>query len=263
MSPDYLDRFSGIARLYGQASLEKFHTARVAVVGIGGVGSWAAESLARSGVGHLVLVDPDDLCITNTNRQIHAHDGNFGRPKTATLADRLRTIHPGIDLREIQAFYSPANAGSLFADPPDAVIDAIDSLRAKCHLLAACHERQLPVVTSGAAGGRRDPTRIRLADLAHSEKDPLLAAVRRHLRAEFGFPKAPERGLAPPFGIDAVFSSESPVYPTCDGETDTRRPAGLPGAIGCDAGYGSATHVTAAFGLVAAGRILDLLHAGA
>lgn len=257
----YLARFSGIARLYGHAALERFRHSRVAVVGLGGVGSWTAESLARSGVGELVLVDPDDLCMTNTNRQLHAHEGNYGRPKTAALATRLRAIHPGIALHEIQGFYSESSADELFDLVPDAVIDAIDSLRAKCHLLAACRERGIPVVTSGAAGGRRDATRIRVADLAHSGRDKLLASARRRLRTEHDFPKAPERGEVPGFGIDAVFSDEAPVYPTCDGGVSSDRPTDLPGSIGCDAGYGSVTHVTATFGLAAAGRILEHLAA--
>ncbi len=259
MSDPYLDRFSGIARLYGTAALARFRAARVAVVGLGGVGSWCAESLARSGIGHLVLIDPDDLCLTNTNRQLHAHEGNFGRPKTAALAKRMLTINPEIQLSELHAFYSPATADDLFSDPPDAVVDAIDSLRAKCHLLARCRELGVPAVTSGAAGGRTDATRIRVADLARTSRDPLLASVRKRLRSEHGFPKAPERGEPVAFGIDAVFSDEAPVYPTCDGEVSAERPADLPGAIGCDAGYGSVTHVTATFGLAAAGRILEKL----
>lgn len=263
MSDPFLDRFAGIARLYGKPALDTFRHARVAVVGLGGVGSWAAESLARSGVGALTLVDPDDLCVTNTNRQVHAHEGNYGRPKTAALAKRLHAIHADLAIVEFPTFYSPASADEILSDRPDAVIDAIDSLRAKCHLLARCRSLGIPVVTSGAAGGRRDATRIRVDDLARCGRDPLLASVRRHLRADFGFPKAPERGEAADFGIDAVFSDEPPVYPTCDGGTSTERPAELPGAIGCDAGYGSVTHVTAAFGLAAAGRILDLLAATA
>lgn len=232
------------------------------VVGVGGVGSWAAESLARSGVGHLTLVDPDDLCVTNTNRQIHALDGNFGRPKTAALAARLQAIHPDIVIESVAAFFSEKNAEELLDRRPDAVIDAIDSLRAKCLLLAGCRARGVPCVTSGAAGGRRDPTRIRRGDLAHSAKDALLAEVRRRLRREFGFPKAPERGPIPEFGIEAVFSEETPVYPTCDGGVSIERPGDLPGGLRCDAGYGSITHVTATFGLVAAGRVLERLCAG-
>ena len=255
------DRLSGIARLYGNAAFEKFQQSSVVVVGIGGVGSWAAESLARSGIGKLTLVDPDDLCVTNTNRQIHAIDGTYGKPKAGVLAERLRLIQPGIQVTEVQSFYSERNADELLTPRPDAVIDAIDSLRAKCHLLAACHKRGIPVVASGAAGGRRDVIRIRVADLAHTSKDSLLAAVRKQLRNDYGFPKAPERGQVPDFGIEAVYSEETPVYPTCDGDVSQDRPGDLPGGLRCDAGYGSATHVTATFGLAAAGRVLEWLAA--
>lgn len=258
MSAAY-DRLSGIARLYGRASFEKFLNATVLVAGIGGVGSWTAESLARSGIGHLILVDPDDLCVTNTNRQIHALDGTFGRPKVDAMGDRLKAINPDIQVTLVPSFYSERTAGEIFEHQPDAVVDAIDSLRAKCHLLAACRERNLPAVTSGAAGGRTDPTRLKIDDLSRSGRDALLASVRKKLRTDFGFPPAPAKGDPEPFGIDAVFSDERPVYPTCDGETSHHRPADLPGAIGCDAGYGSATHVTAAFGLACAARILDRL----
>ena len=253
------DRFSGVARLYGRTALERFLTSHVMVVGIGGVGSWAAESLARAGIGKLTLVDPDDLCLTNTNRQIHALDGTYGQPKARVLAERLRTIHPEIEVVTEEAFFSAKNADDLLNRPTDAVIDAIDSLRAKCALLAGCRQRGLPCVSSGAAGGRRDPTRIRCADLAHSAKDELLAAVRRHLRREYGFPAAPERGLVPAFGIEAVFSDEPPIYPTCDGGVSDNRPDDAAGGLRCDAGYGSITHVTATFGLIAAGRVLEAL----
>lgn len=259
MSDPFLDRFSGIARLYGEAALKRFRAAHVAVVGLGGVGSWTAESLVRSGIGRLTLMDPDDLCITNTNRQLHAVEGNIGKPKTSALASRLRAINPEVELREIHTFYSPSTAEEFFADAPQAVVDAIDALRAKCHLLATCHQLKIPVVASGAAGGRRDATRIRITDLAHTSRDSLLAAVRKSLRTEHGFPKAPKRGAVPDFGIDAVFSDEPPVFPTCDGGISDERPDDLPGSIGCDAGYGSVTHVTAAFGLAAAGRILEQL----
>jgi len=259
VSDPYLERFSGIARLYGTAALERFRRATVTIVGIGGVGSWAAESLARSGIGSLVLVDPDDLCVTNTNRQIHALEGSFGRPKTAALAERLRAIQPGIRLVEHQAFFSERSAEGQLEPAPDAVVDAIDSLRAKCFLLAECHRRGIPVIVSGAAGGRRDPTRVRVDDLARSARDPLLAGVRKKLRGEFGFPKADERGRARKFGIEAVFSEEAPLYPTCEGEVSAQRPEALPAGLRCDAGYGSVTHVTATFGLIAAGRVLEWL----
>ncbi|MGE9271273.1 MAG: tRNA threonylcarbamoyladenosine dehydratase, partial [Verrucomicrobiales bacterium] len=159
------ERLSGIARLYGHKAFQNFQQASVTIVGVGGVGSWAAESLARSGIGTLTLVDPDDLCVTNTNRQIHALEGQYGRPKTSALAERLRLIQPDIEIHEIQAFYSEKSVDEVLEPPANAVIDAIDSIRAKCHLLATCYERHIPIISSGAAGGRRDPTRISVADL--------------------------------------------------------------------------------------------------
>ena len=257
------ERLSGIGRLYGNAAFERFQNSSVLIVGIGGVGSWSAECLARAGVGHLILVDPDDLCLTNTNRQIHALDGNYGRPKISSMAARLGAINPGMRISEIQAFYSEKSSEDIIAQKPDAVIDAIDSIRAKCHLLATCHRKGIPVIASGAAGGRRDATRIRVADLAHTSKDSLLAAARKKLRTEYGFPKAPERGQTPGFGIEAVFSDEAPTYPRCDGGVSIEKPEELPAGLKCDAGYGSVTHVTATFGMIAAGRVLEWLAAPA
>ncbi|MEP4076424.1 tRNA threonylcarbamoyladenosine dehydratase [Haloferula sp.] len=255
------ERLSGIARLYGNAAFKRFQQSTVLVVGIGGVGSWAAESLARSGIGHLVLVDPDDLCVTNTNRQIHAQDGTFGRPKTHAMAERLKAINPDIRITEHPLFFSEKNAAEILDTAPDGVIDAIDSVRAKCHLLAGCHQRKIPVISSGAAGGRRDPTQIRVMDLAYSGRDTLLASVRRKLRDEHGFPKVPMKTNPEPFGIEAIFSNEEPLYPTCDGDVSHERPTEHSPGLRCDAGYGSVTHVTAAFGLIAAGRVLEWLSA--
>jgi tRNA A37 threonylcarbamoyladenosine dehydratase len=252
-------RFAGIVRLYGIDAFQRFQAATVLIAGIGGVGSWVAESLARTGIGHLVLVDADDLCVTNTNRQIHAIDGQFGRPKVLAMAERLRSIHSEIRVTTIPEFYSERNSREIFTPRPDAVVDAIDAIRAKCHLLATCREMAIPTVSSGAAGGRIDPTRIRIDDLARGGRDPLLAAVRRKLRTEHGFPSSPARGEAVLYGIDAVFSDEPARYPTCDGGVSGERPADMSGAIGCDAGYGSVTHVTAAFGFACAARILDRL----
>jgi tRNA A37 threonylcarbamoyladenosine dehydratase len=261
MSDPFNDRLSGIARLYGSAAFKRFRESSVLIVGIGGVGSWAAESLARSGIGHLILVDPDDLCVTNTNRQVHAQDGSYGRPKTSAMTARLRAINPDIRITEHQAFLSEKNVAEILDAAPDAVVDAIDSVRAKCHLLASCHQRLIPVISSGAAGGRRDPTQIRVLDLAYSGRDTLLASVRRKLRNDHDFPKAPMGTEPAPFGIEAIFSNEPALYPTCDGGVSHERPEDQPAGLRCDAGYGSVTHVTATFGLIAAGRVLEWLSA--
>lgn len=252
-------RFGGIARLYGQQALERFLKARVAVIGIGGVGSWAVESLARSGVGYLTLVDLDEICVTNVNRQLHAMDGQIGRQKTDAMADRAHAIHPGCHVEIIPTFFTERNAAEILDRGFDAVLDAIDSVKHKALLVAECKRRGIPVVTCGGAGGRRDPTRIRVTDLAYSGKDALLHQLRRTLRNDHGFPKTPINSKPDPLGIDAVFSDEPPLFPQCDGSVSCERPEGTNLRLSCESGYGTATHVTATFGLIAAGRVLEAL----
>lgn len=260
MTPDFLARFSGIARLYGMPSLERFSQSSVMVVGLGGVGSWSVEALARSGIGRLILVDLDDLCLTNTNRQIHALAQTIGHGKAAALARRAREINPEIEITEHQTFYTEKNGLTLLSDPrPDFVIDAIDAVRPKTHLLATCHQLKIPTITSGAAGGRIDPTQIRLDDLSKSHNDALLAAVRRNLRSDYGFPKAEKKVRK--FGIEAIFSPEQPKFPQCDGSASTERPENMATGLKCDSGYGAVTHLTATFGNLAAARALDSLAA--
>lgn len=254
-------RFGGIARLYGQAALERFFKARVAVIGIGGVGSWAVEALARSGIGHLTLVDLDEICVTNVNRQLHAMDGQIGRQKTEAMAERARAIHPGCEVEVIPAFFNDKTSAGILDAGFDALLDAIDTTRHKALLLAECHRREIYAVTCGGAGGRRDPTRLRVTDLAYSGKDPLLLQVRRSMRNDHGFPKISQRETPPPFGIDAVFSDEPPLYAQCDGSVSTERPENAEVRLNCAAGLGTATHVTACFGMIAAGRVLERLAA--
>lgn len=237
------ERFAGIERLYGPGALARLGSARVSVVGVGGVGGWAAEALARSAVGGLTLIDGDEVCVSNTNRQVQALEGAYGKPKVAVLGERLRAIHPGLALVPVQAFLLPGNLGDLLEPRPDAVLDACDQLKAKAALAAYCREKAIPLVVCGAAGGKTDPTAIEVADLGASEQDPLLAELRRRLRREYGFP----RGRS--FGIRAVFSREPLRRGGCE--------AG--GRLDCRGALGSAMHVTASMGLIAAGEILRLL----
>ncbi len=260
---DSLYRFGGIARLYGQAALERFLTARVAVIGIGGVGSWAVESLARSGIGHLTLVDLDEICVTNVNRQLHAMDGQIGRQKTDAMADRARAIHPACEVEILPTFFTEKNAAQILDRGFDAVIDAIDSVKHKAVLVAECHRRGIPIVTCGGAGGRRDPTRIRVTDLAFSGKDGLLHQLRRTLRTDHGFAKTPLNQKPQPLGIEAVFTDEPPYFPSSEGGVSCERPPGSNLRLTCETGYGTATHVTASFGMIAAGRVLETLAAKA
>ncbi len=250
------ERFGGIARLYGQARAERFARARVAVVGIGGVGSWAAEALARSGVGSLVLMDMDELCITNTNRQLPAMNGAYGRPKVEEMAARLRLINPTVDVVELFSFYTVAHPERLFDTQPDVVVDAIDVMRPKAHLIAECRRRGVPIVTCGGAGGRINASCISVADLARTCGDNMLSQLRRNLRQDYGFPLA-DRG--PDIGIPCVYSPEKPRFPRCDGSVSCEREPGQRGGIGCASGFGSATHITGTFGFMAAGAALDLI----
>lgn len=221
------------------------------VVGVGGVGSWAAESLIRSGVGTVTLVDFDDVCITNFNRQLHALEGVVGQPKAEIMAARLRLANPRADIRVIPAFYNADSSDRILAVNPDFVIDAIDCVSAKCHLLAACHLQKRGIVCATGSGGRLDPTRIAVADLAQTDIDPLARMVRKLLRRDHAFPA---EGL---FGIPAVFSREPPALPQAlvyDHDQTSRCVCakGANGIFDCDQRHlilGSAAFVTGAFGL--------------
>jgi len=255
MSDESQNRFSGLARLYGEPGLAALRRAHVAVIGIGGVGSWTAEALARSGVGELTLVDLDDVCVTNTNRQIHALSDTVGQSKVQVMAERIATINPECILHAEECFLTGNNVGTLLDRSLDAVIDAIDTVHPKCLLLAQCHQRQIPVITCGAAGGQCDATLIEIADLSRTFNDALLHQVRKNLRGNYGFPSGEDSRKR--FGIPAVFSTENTLYPQGDGCVSTERPNPLPPGLRCDAGFGSVTHVTAAFGLLAAGDIIN------
>lgn len=243
-------RFGGIDRLYGPGSLQHLARAHVCVIGIGGVGSWAAEALARCGVGKITLIDLDHIAESNTNRQIHALEGEYGRAKVCAMAARIALIHPACLVQTIDDFITPENVATCLPGC-DAVLDAIDDNRAKAALINHCRRLNLPVVTTGGAGGRRDPTRIQIADLARTEHDPLAAKLRALLRKDYGFPRGPKQV----FGVDCVFSTEPVTRPQRD--TSCELPA-TPQGLNC-AGYGSVVMVTASFGMAAAARLIDHL----
>lgn len=253
----YQKRFGGLGRLVGAAGLERLRRAHVCVVGIGGVGSWTVEALARSGVGALTLVDLDDVCISNVNRQLHALDGELGQPKVEVMARRIRAINPDCEVHACQSFFVKSNAAQILETRLDAVVDAIDAPALKALLIALCRERQMPVVTAGGAGGRRDPTAIEVTDLAFSSHDRLLGEVRRRLRKEHAFPRD-----GTPFGVECVLSREPSVYPGKDGSVCTERPDAPDLRLDCNSGFGTASFVTGAFGLVAASRVVHRLAHG-
>lgn len=253
---DFDRRFGGIARLYGAAALERFRHAHVCVVGVGGVGSWVVEALARSAIGNITMIDLDNLAESNINRQIHALTDTLGKAKVTALAERIAQINPYCVVHEIEDFLTADNLDQMIgAHHYDYIIDAIDNVRAKTALIAYCRRHGLKLVTIGSAGGQIDPTRIEVLDLCRTEQEPLLAKVRKRLRAEHGFP----RGTKNKFGIDAVFSSEPLRFPetaeVCAVDGDEQ--SGITG-LNC-AGFGSAMVVTASFGLVAAAHVLRKL----
>ena len=248
-------RFSGIRRLLPPDGADRLRHAHVCVVGLGGVGSWAIEALARSGLGELTLIDLDDICISNTNRQLHAITSNFGKPKVEAMRQRVTDINPDCILHSVHSLFLKSNARQLLASRFDYVIDAIDSPSLKSHLVAVCCELGISVIVSGAAGGRLDPTAVEVADLALSSHDALLRQLRTTLRRRYGFP----RGDAL-FGVDCVFLREIPVLPetavgTCGNGT------GSDLRLDCATGYGTAAFVTGTFGFVAASRVIQKLAA--
>lgn len=252
----YLDRFSGIGRLYGADALPRLRRARVTVIGTGGVGSWTAEALARSGIGHLTLIDPDEVCVTNSNRQLPALEGQYGRPKIAVIAERIRQIQPGIEVTEIPSFFTAATAPDLLAGDHDVVIDGIDDVKLKALLVASCRERGLPLVVSGGAGGKSDPSAVRTADLAFATNDRLLKLVRKELRQSHGYP---EESARVPFGARAVYSIENARYPWSDGSVREQSEPGTHLRLNCESGFGTATPVTGTFGFTAAAEAIELL----
>jgi tRNA A37 threonylcarbamoyladenosine dehydratase len=253
---DFDRRFGGIARLYGAEALERFKNAHVCVIGVGGVGSWAVEALVRSAIGHITMIDLDNLAESNVNRQIHALTDTLGKAKVTALAERIVQINPYCKVVEVEEFVTPDNLDEMIgAKNFDYVIDAIDDVRAKTALIAYCRKNGIRLITIGSAGGQIDPTKIEVRDLCRTEQEPLLAKVRKRLRALHGFP----RGTKNKFGIDAVFSTEPLKFPetaeVC--EVADEDAAGITG-LNC-AGFGSAMVVTASFGLVAAAQVLRRL----
>ncbi len=245
-------RFDRMGRLVGDANMSKLFGAHVAVIGLGGVGSWAAESLARSGVGQLTVVDFDEICITNGNRQLHALQGLVGRKKAQVMAERLRKINPQAVVNDMVVFYNEENSKEiLLKNKPDFVVDCIDNLTAKCHLIAICRELGIPMITSTGASARLDPSMAKMVDLAKTHTDPMAHQVRKMLRQQYAFPAEGD------FGVPCVFSEEVPMVPEelhyDNGEGfKCVCPQGQNDLHSCDKRrtiYGTASFVTGAVGL--------------
>jgi tRNA A37 threonylcarbamoyladenosine dehydratase len=267
-------RFAGVGRLYAQEAtpdesneldphlqiVERLHQSTVAVIGLGGVGSWAAEALCRSGVGNLILIDLDDICISNTNRQLHATSASVGQMKIDEMRRRLIQINPQCSVTNLHEFITESNVHEILdglLPDVDVVLDAIDSRMAKTALIAACVEKKITIVTCGGAAGKKDPGQIIADDLARVNGDVLLSSVRTHLRKYYGFSEGVKfrhlnSKLPKKWRIPAVYSTE-PTKELPEGQDK------VGGLRRCDGALGTACFVTGTFGFVAAGKVVDMI----
>ncbi len=268
---DNSSRFERLARLTGTDGLKKLAKAHVMIIGIGGVGSWAAEALARTGIGHLTLIDFDTVKPSNTNRQLTAFTESVGMPKAEVMAERIKSINPEAEVSALKIAFTPDTAEQIFAIKPDIILDAIDNITYKCRLLAQAQKRSVPIVTSTGAAGRFDPLMVKVTDLSHTKVDPVALQVRKKLRRDYGYPSKRS------FHIPAVFSDEIPLPPATETEEGyimrgCKPPSGTPhGEAATDDSYdedntvrkapplGTASFVTGAFGLAAASVITRMI----
>ncbi|OIQ18437.1 MAG: hypothetical protein BM556_09260 [Bacteriovorax sp. MedPE-SWde] len=234
----YETRFAGVGSLLGNESLERLKNAHFLVIGLGGVGTWAVESLVRSGLGKLTLVDLDDICVSNTNRQLHAHEGNYGKMKAEALAERVKLINPECEVEIILSYFNKKNADEILSKKYSMVVDGIDSIDEKTILLNLCYRKGLKVVTAGAAGGKTDPTKITVAEITKTKQDKLIKAIKKKLRREFNYPLG--NGKAK---VKCVYSFEpSKKIKTCDVTNSTK--------LDCSGGLGTSTYMTGTFGFL-------------
>jgi tRNA A37 threonylcarbamoyladenosine dehydratase len=251
------ERFSSLARLYGEEQLQKIQQAHICVVGIGGVGSWAVEALARSGVQRMTLIDGDDISRSNMNRQCHTLESTIGKMKTRVMKQRVLDINPGCHVQAEEQYLNENNIFDLLladtSSPFDCVIDAIDRIKYKALMIYFCKRNKLPVVTTGGAGGLLDPSLVEVKDLSRTWNDPLASSVRLALRQLHNFTRNPKRS----FGVPCVFSTEQQRYPDNEGNVGYQKPgvAGL--SLDCSSGYGSSVMVTSTFGFVAAAKAIE------
>lgn len=248
LSENYLSRFEGLARVFGLASLQHLQQAHFCIVGIGGVGSWAAEAAARSGIGKISLIDHDDIDVSNTNRQIHSLADTIGQSKVEVLKARILQINPECECTAIDDLVTRGNIEKYHFAQYDYVIDAIDHVQHKVSLVHHCRRNKIGLISTGGAGGLTDPTRIEVDDLIRSFNDPLLAKMRANLRQQLGYSRNPKRRHM----IDCVFSTEQPTYPAENGQTSLSKPLRPERtSLDCSTGIGSFVGVTASFGFTA------------
>lgn len=254
LSPDYLLRFSGIGRLYGQKALHALSKAHFVVIGLGGVGTWTAEALARSGVGELTLIELDEVCVTNTNRQIHALKTHIGHSKNRVIAERLKEINPEIIIHSVEDFIDADNMKNIIGKQHHVVIDAMDAAHIKATLVAYCLAIKVRLITVGSSGGKSNPQLITVDDLGRSISDPMLAKIRTQLYRHHNFSRDTNRK----FRVDAVYSTEQMAYPQPDGSVCMNKQAMQDGVrLDCAGGFGSSVMVTGTFGFLAASRAIE------
>ena len=252
---DYEEKFGALSRVYGEPVCEALRHSHVCVIGIGGVGSWAVESLVRSGIGELTMVDGDTIHRSNMNRQIHTLESTIGQYKVSAMQARIADINAECRCNTIEQHIDDENLRDIIERGYDCVIDAIDSIKYKAAVVYCCKRNKIPVVMTGGAGGLTDPTQIDVTDLARTWNDPLAATVRSRLRHKYGYTRNPKRT----FGVPCVFSSEQQRYPDKEGRPGYCKPgvAGL--SLDCSYGYGSVVSVTASFGFAAAAKAVELV----
>ena len=246
---NFEQRFGGIGRLYTPEGLAKLRQSHICVIGIGGVGSWAVEALARSGIGKITMIDMDDICVTNINRQIHALTSTLATLKTEAMKTRIAEINPECQVEIIDDFISPDNLADYLNRGYDYVIDAIDSVKTKAALIAYCKRNKIRLITTGGAGGQTDPSQIQIADLSKTIQDPLASKVRSLLRKEYHFSQNPKRK----FGVDCVFSTQPLIFAKMGEGCE------ISATMNCANGFGAVTIVTATFAFFAVGRVIDKL----
>lgn len=244
---NYSYRFSGIERLYGAGSLDKLQAAHICIVGIGGVGTWVAESIARSGVGEISLIDMDEICSSNTNRQLHALTTTVGKSKVQEMKNRIELINPDCKVHAIEDFLTQDSLECLITPQFTWVIDAIDSLSNKCLLINYCKTNNINIITLGAAGGKKDLSKLKLDDLSKTRNDKLLQKVKKQLRQKYNFPRADKKFLVP-----CIYSEEMASLPelSCDIENSSLK-------LDCSSGFGTATHITGSFGFFASAFVIQ------
>ena len=254
LSPEYLLRFSGVGRLYGQQALVSLSKAHFVVIGLGGVGTWAAEALARTGIGELTLIEMDDVCVTNTNRQIHALKSFIGKSKNHIISERFKEINPEIIIHSIEDFIDQNNMTSLIGNQHDVVIDAMDAAHIKARLVSYCSALKIRLITVGSSGGKRNPQLITVGDLGRTQSDPMLAKMRSQLYRHFNFSREKNRK----FRVDAVYSTEQMTFSKPDGSVCMNKQVMAEGVkLDCAGGFGSSVMVTGAFGFLAASQAIE------